>query len=1135
MDTSKRNRRLMETKSFSRGSRSLSKYRSQRKNLSKSGRQSTTSTGKKSKGLKRHFKLSRSESRSTSKSGFTSRTMDELSTSSYCSNNFGLKNIMNKIFKEKIFLSSDQCYTFDGINGIYVSYKFIVASEGSSFFQNSIDEGKAPLAVYESAITPHVIREEHSKNASYGNSKIILQIFEDHVIYKQNIQIPYISSSNGDSKEILSNKNCIEHMFKKFSNNLYRLDGEILEWPEEISTYVVKSDLKRNGNEVHFKNFMEIWFGINCFDQEEDDYNVARFAYKEKETFYRTLIEMKTGESCSKISQKLVFPTSVIGDTFEIAYTKEFFMTYIDGKWIREYDGKNSNKNNLYLSSNMSNITNNDSFNINETFNDTKEAPRYRYKSSNISFNKNSIKDADIFNTTNISIPKISLNNTLIPLSHSTPRVINTQSNKEKDISKLENNKFQTIHNDVIKNFSKNFNSSIKTGKDNENSTQNIYYSMVSNNTTHNVGDETLNKQVNNEKNLTIKETIDKILGDVVKHTSNLMNIVSNRDEKTDDTSVYYSSNEDYSKLKLDIPNLSHKNEMKSPIVFESKPKKDSPLKELFDKLDTTQNSTVSSLSFKLEEDFNKSDNKNNMLSMPNNLNGSRNLSLSSGKSLSTIKEMSLEQGQTHSKPSKLTISLFSTKTNNVDSDGQSNLSNIYRQNSEILLPVVEKMEYINSSTSNTSLSNSLSKDLEEDHTQNESKELQKSQSISSINKYISNLNKNQDDSIFGFKNLQSPISMSLNTALSIQPESRNVSLNTTQNNSTSSELNNFVNLQPTTPINKTPEKCIIMKSAVRELPNIKRPKTPASLSKQILTPIRVNKDQTNENNDKNNTDTKTPTNTTTFSYLQTSRILQTPSTIKRTNSAFGLRGDDFHSSTIKSQNNENILTTPKKNLYRALSATPTKRCRSSSYNMPSTNNLNDQVNYESDRSFIDKSNYSRKRSVSPSKSSITNSSIRPSRNISIKRTPNSIVDKSVEAKDTPLNGKVKRSLKSRSHSDFSFNNNRRTNDDAKEMDAMTLDITNRIGGLTLEDKKNKTPPPDNSNMKHIELPGYYHVITDDGEYAKPRLNKEIEVEIIVEVNGTVKKLKQKYAFIGLFPSSDFKVLAVTVDGKRFQ
>ncbi|CEF63330.1 Hypothetical protein SRAE_1000159200 [Strongyloides ratti] len=1130
MNTSRNSIRSVGRKSISRSSRSLSTFKNRLQTSSKNGRLHVTSTEKKSQSQKRRFKASRSASRSTSRSGFTSKTMSEFSNSS-CANIFGLENIMNKIFKSKIFVCADQCYTFDGINGILVSYKFVIASEGSPFFIDPKCEVKPPIALYESTLTPHVIREEYSKNANYGNSKIILQIFQDYVIYKRDIQIPYLSLSNSNIKEILSNKVRIEYLFKKFSNNSYKLDDETLEWPEEISTYVVNSDLKRYGHEIHFKDVMEIWFGINRFEQSADDYNVATFTYREKEAFHRSSFDMKTGESCAKISRKLVFPTSMIGETFEIAYTKEFFMNYVNGKWIRENENK-FNKNNSYLLSDMSNFTTNGNLSINNISYDVKETPRYRYKSSNILSNRHSIKDIDTLNTTNIPGSSITLNNSFIPLSHSTPLVINTQSTKKINMTTSKNDKLQSTKNSTTPNYSKSLNSPNTLNKDNESLSQNIYYSMISNDNSHN----TSNKQSNDKKNLNISATIDKIFGDVTKHASNLVDIAKNQTEVSNNTSIYYSGNDETLNMKSKVctPKLNYtNNDIKSPIVFKSEPTKDSPLKQLFDNLDITQNSSVSHLSINLEDNFNKVDSKNKILSMPSDNNSSGNLSLNNGKSLSTIKEMSLEQGQSHSNPSKSTISIFSTKPDNNISAEVSKWLNIDKQNSEIVLPLNEKMSYVNSSTSSTSLSNSSSKDIEEDITQDESKELSITQYTSPVNKFIFNLNKNQDDSLMMYKNFQSPISANLSTAVSIATPSQNISLNNTQDDSRSSEFNNSLNLQPITPINITPDKCIIMKSVVRDLPDIKRPKTPASLGRQIVTPIRTEENQVNDDTIKQNLDRKSSNHNITVSYLQTSRILQTPASIKRTNSAFGLRGINSQSSIFECQNNETSPTTPKKNLYRTLSATPTKRCRSSSYNVLPVNNLENQITFENeifkrkenDENFSNKSKHLRRSSVSPLRSPVVESSMRLSRNIDIKKTPNSVNNKRMENNFL---------LKTPNSTNISFDNNKKTDNISRKLDIGTSELINNLESLSLQKIETSELTPIKLNMKYTEHNSSSNIIDKDIKCPKSCTNQTLKIETLVTFCGELKKLTHTYTFDNLHSPPNIKVLSLNVDGKNF-
>uniref|UniRef100_A0A0N5CBN1 DDE_Tnp_1_7 domain-containing protein n=1 Tax=Strongyloides papillosus TaxID=174720 RepID=A0A0N5CBN1_STREA len=57
--------------------------------------------------------------------------------------------------------------------------------------------------------------------------------------HKRNIQIPFYFFSNNVMKGISNDKVRIDHMFGQFTNSLYGLDNEMLQWFEEIYTYVV--------------------------------------------------------------------------------------------------------------------------------------------------------------------------------------------------------------------------------------------------------------------------------------------------------------------------------------------------------------------------------------------------------------------------------------------------------------------------------------------------------------------------------------------------------------------------------------------------------------------------------------------------------------------------------------------------------------------------------------------------------------------------------------------------------------------------------------------------------------------------------------------------------------------------------
>uniref|UniRef100_A0A0N5BPX5 Uncharacterized protein n=1 Tax=Strongyloides papillosus TaxID=174720 RepID=A0A0N5BPX5_STREA len=129
------------------------------------------------------------------------------------------------------------------------------------------------------------------------------------------------------------------------------------------------------------------------------------------------------------------------------------------------------------------------------------------------------------------------------------------------------------------------------------------------------------------------------------------------------------------------------------------------------------------------------------------------------------------------------------------------------------------------------------------------------------------------------------------------------------------------------------------------------------------------------------------------FSYLQTSRTLQPPMPLNRTTSAFGLRGDNSHGSIINS--NKSLDETPKKKLYRTLSATPTKRRRSTSNGILSKSSIENRGSLENVIKNLDnEKSYLRNRSRSPSRRQLTKSSPRASRNKNVKMTPTSKFDK---------------------------------------------------------------------------------------------------------------------------------------------
>uniref|UniRef100_A0A0N5BQA8 OTU domain-containing protein n=1 Tax=Strongyloides papillosus TaxID=174720 RepID=A0A0N5BQA8_STREA len=512
-------------------------------------------------------KSAQKKNRSSSNSGYIATSLSGLSILSSCKK-FSLETIMRRIFKSKIYVCTDQCYAFDGPQDVCVTYKFIIASKSSPFFPASNFVLKSALAVYESAVTLRVIRDKQSNNTSYGCSKIALQIFDGHVVYKCDIQIPFCSSSNNVMQGIPNNKVCIDYMFRKFANTLYGSDNEMLQWLEEISTYVVNTDIKCYGSEVQLRDAMEIWFGLDRFTQEMNDYNVATVNCKEQETIHRSFFEMKTGETCARISRKLAFPTSVIGDAFEVAYTKQFFMNYTNGKWIKESENKCPNKGNLHLLKEISSF----------------EVPRHNSKLSSVQSEKDSQKI--VYNAdTATTIPDItkSFKDSPIPISHSTPRISNNVSTNTIHEKANLDNQTPVIHKKTTPSIVNNFTADNTTANQINDSTPNIYYSILSSSAVTTRVHDTPVRPFNKEANL-----IDKIF-------------VKNISKTSIKTTPCHSDTNLTSKVALDKQKLPSDDNLKSPIVFRSEPVKESSLKALLDKLDTTQNSDTSQSSIRAE------------------------------------------------------------------------------------------------------------------------------------------------------------------------------------------------------------------------------------------------------------------------------------------------------------------------------------------------------------------------------------------------------------------------------------------------------------------------------------------------------------------------------------------------------
>uniref|UniRef100_A0A0K0FNI8 SET domain-containing protein n=1 Tax=Strongyloides venezuelensis TaxID=75913 RepID=A0A0K0FNI8_STRVS len=1038
-----------------------------------------SSRKKKSKNSKSNFKTWISSSRSSSNSGYTSTSLSGLSTLSSCKK-FGLETIMKKIFKSRIYVCADQCYAFDGPQGVCVTYKFIIASESSPFFPASNFVLKSPLAVYESAVTSHVVRDEQSKNTSFGCSKIALQIFDGHVVYKRDIQIPFCSSSNNVMQGIPNNKVRIDYMFRKFTNNSYGSDNEILQWPEEISTYVVNTDIKCSGSEVQLRDVMEVWFGLDRFTQEMDDYNVATVNYREQETIHRSFFEMKTGETCARISRKLAFPTSVIGDTFEVAYTKEFFMNYINGKWIKESENKCPNKGNLHLLNEISSFGIDGNSTMRDMSFDVKEVPRYNSKLSSVQSDKDSQKIPYNANTsTNIPDTTKSFKDSPIPISHSTPRISNIFSTNATHAKSNFDNQTPVIQKNTTPSLLTNFTPHNTTLNKTNDSTPNIYYSILSNATVMNRAHNTPVRPFNKEANLSVKKTIDKILGDAAKQSENSVNMVENSSKTYTDTTLCHSDTNIISKVALDKPKLPSDNNLKSPIVFRSEPVKESPLKALLDKLDTTQDSDTSQSSIKAEVESNAETFKNSPLLLSNNITNSSGRScLADGKSLSTIKEMSLEQGQSHSTPSKSTMSIFSSKTNNTSLNL---MSSIKEQTNEVAVPKLEEMECTNSYSSTSS----LTKDLEEDVTQNESKLSISSNVLSPGNKILPCSNQKSQDSII----VQPLFGTPLNAG---------ISLNDTQNSCTSIGINTPIGSQ------SVPRKGIFVKSIVRDKPDIKRPSAPSSQNRINYTPdnCKKNKSQTPVTGKKGYQNIN-------FSYLQTSRTLQPPMPLNRTTSAFGLRGDDSHSSLVNI--NKSVDETPKKKLYRTLSETPTKRRRSTSNGILSESSIENRGTLENEIKYLDnEKSYLRNESQSPSRRQLTKSSPRTFRNKNVKMTPSSKFDKN--------------------------------NDETMVYFDKKTDETLDIGSRELIECLNKMSVKESDPTKSVK--GYINhgicetFVNIEGNNNNNCLSigesKSLEINTLVGIGDETQELKLVYNFDNVDPSTDIKSLSLIVDGKVF-
>uniref|UniRef100_A0A0N5B944 Uncharacterized protein n=1 Tax=Strongyloides papillosus TaxID=174720 RepID=A0A0N5B944_STREA len=210
-------------------------------------------------------------------------------------------------------------------------------------------------------------------------------------------------------------------------------------------------------------------------------------------------------------------------------------------------------------------------------------------------------------------------------------------------------------------------------------------------------------------------------------------------------------------------------------------------------------------------------------------------------------------------------------------------MSCIKEQTNEVAVPKLDEMECTNSYSSTSS----LTKDLEEDITQNENKSSLSSNILLPRNKIVTRSNKRSQESIVA-------------QPLFTTPVKARISLNGTQNSCTSIVTKNPI-------ISKLVlRKDIFVKSNVRYKSGIKRPSAPSSQNRINYTPDSCEKDET-----------QTPVNgkktyqNINFSYLQTSRTLQPPMPLNITTSAFGLKEDNSHRSMINS--NKSVDETSKK------------------------------------------------------------------------------------------------------------------------------------------------------------------------------------------------------------------------------
>uniref|UniRef100_A0A0N4ZSN2 Ubiquitin carboxyl-terminal hydrolase n=1 Tax=Parastrongyloides trichosuri TaxID=131310 RepID=A0A0N4ZSN2_PARTI len=1017
-----------------------------------------------------HYKTKRSITRSRSNS--TSKTFSEFSDVSLCEK-FGLEAIMEKFFKSKIFICADQCYSFDGTKGIHVSYKFIIASKNSPYFPESNYEDKIPIAIYESDSTPHIVKDKTLGNITYGNSRIALHIFEGYVIFKRDMYIPYISYPSTNSKGIFNNKVHIELMIRRYSNNEYKIDGEKLDWPYKISTCQITSDLTNNGYEVHFKDVMETWYGLEQFQPKSEDYNIGIVTSKEKESFHRSSFEMKNGEKCSKISRKLVFPSSTIGETFEVAYTKEFFMNYIEGKWIKESEHKSSSGNNTKLGISNLDIDMNDTIKNFEVPHPNKENTRNISKSV---ISRETDKSLAAFGNTPIHTLNKSHNlktqdNTLIPIDHSTPKV-------------------GSIGNRTALLKSRPPKCTIENKEGDRTMDRTIYHSMlVNDNITIRSQDTSLTKSLKNNK-INVSKAIDQMLGDVKKHASNIVDIVNtkNGEEGTKDISLYYSGRENLSTspVSLKIPKM--ETDSNVPIIFQGNSIPSSPFESFSKRLDTTQESKI------------------NLTQSPMNV--TDELSLRNGKSLSTIKEMSLEQTQLSFNNSKGTIPFFSSRNINKSADSFTMNCDV-TQNSEIAIPDIEAMKCKNS---NASLTNSSTRSVDDDSHN-------KTVSEQSLQEYEKNIQHNVSIN----DEFQRTFDLDLDKTSSSNMNLSGLQLNKTQESNKSTDINNSFLSSAKTPLNVSLDRPAIMKSIVRDSPNIARPKTPASINKSNFISKEFNEKTKLSNVSEKNSEGRPSNFNISTSYLQTSRILQTPVPAKRATSAFGLRGDTTHITPNVTKSDESVISTPKSNQYRALSATPTKKFRSSSFKETPVKSVNQTTPPSKKREPINST-------VSPFRGKPKTNYFRESRDTSIKNTPSS---KTNEYDDKNV------SLSERSNkSNTLFRSNEVVEKTAKDVpqniDLNTLELIKNMESFSLQ-KMNTTFPV--AQKRDVIVSGHLSCSTITNTKIDKNICEEcqdIKIETLILINNEAKRLTHCYTFNGYPSKSNIKILSIQVDDKMY-